>query len=266
MDYNLHTHTVRCKHAQGTEREYVEEAIKGGFKTLGFSDHTPYPFPREYDPPTRMDPSQLEGYVDTILSLKKEYASDIEILLGLEAEYYPTYFEKLMELIEPYPIEYLLLGQHFPGDEIGQPWHGQETADVERLKGYVDQVLEGLDTGRFLYLAHPDLPNFIGDIVLYEEQMRRLIAECNKRDVPMEINLLGIATERNYPNELFWRLAGEMSAKTVIGVDAHRVDMVWDPGSMAAAEKIAADNHLHLLTKEELFQNYRNRKAKGKTG
>ena len=28
---NFHTHTTRCKHATGTEREYVEKAIEAGF-------------------------------------------------------------------------------------------------------------------------------------------------------------------------------------------------------------------------------------------
>ena len=35
---NFHSHTVRCQHAVGEEREYVEEAIKEGFEVIGFSD------------------------------------------------------------------------------------------------------------------------------------------------------------------------------------------------------------------------------------
>ncbi len=41
---NLHTHTWRCHHATGTERAYVEAAIQGDIKILGFSDHTPMPY------------------------------------------------------------------------------------------------------------------------------------------------------------------------------------------------------------------------------
>ena len=47
MIVNYHTHTTRCNHASGTEKEYVEAAIETGLKVLGFSDHTPYPFPDE---------------------------------------------------------------------------------------------------------------------------------------------------------------------------------------------------------------------------
>ena len=31
---NFHSHTVRCQHAVGEEREYVEEAIKEGFEVI----------------------------------------------------------------------------------------------------------------------------------------------------------------------------------------------------------------------------------------
>ena len=44
---NYHTHTIRCKHAVGEEREYIEAAISEDFKILGFSDHTPQPYPTE---------------------------------------------------------------------------------------------------------------------------------------------------------------------------------------------------------------------------
>ena len=41
MIANYHTHTARCLHAAGAEREYVERALQGGCRVLGFSDHTP---------------------------------------------------------------------------------------------------------------------------------------------------------------------------------------------------------------------------------
>ena len=101
MIANYHTHTWRCRHADGTEREYVENAIKAGLKILGFSDHTPQVYPGGYRSSVKMLPSELEGYVDTVLSLKREYKDDIEIRLGLETEYLYTLWEPLRKLIEP---------------------------------------------------------------------------------------------------------------------------------------------------------------------
>ena len=69
---NFHTHTTRCNHAAGEDHQYVEEAIKGGLKVLGFSDHSPYFFSGDYYSTFRMKREQVPGYVDSILALKKE--------------------------------------------------------------------------------------------------------------------------------------------------------------------------------------------------
>ena len=44
MDYNYHTHTFRCQHASGTEREYIESALAAGITKIGFSEHIPFRF------------------------------------------------------------------------------------------------------------------------------------------------------------------------------------------------------------------------------
>ena len=82
---NYHTHTERCKHARGSEREYIESAIEHGFEVLGFSDHTPQPYENGFVSRIRMDMSEFDGYMDTIRSLKEEYSDRIEIKTGLEA-------------------------------------------------------------------------------------------------------------------------------------------------------------------------------------
>ena len=158
MIANYHTHTWRCRHADGTEREYVERAIEGGLKILGFSDHSPYPFPDGYDSGMRMRLDQVEGYVNTVLALKKEYDKDIEIHLGLETEYFPRFWDQLIDFLSDYPFEYFVLGQHSLGNEIEKIlYSGHGTTDGSYLKQYVDQCLAGIDTGKYLYLAHPEL-------------------------------------------------------------------------------------------------------------
>ena len=44
MEYNYHTHTTRCHHANGTDEQYVLSAIKANYKGLGFSDHVMLPY------------------------------------------------------------------------------------------------------------------------------------------------------------------------------------------------------------------------------
>ena len=88
---NFHTHTYRCHHAKGTDRDYVdaiEAAIKAGYTEIGFSDHVPYPFPTEYYSDFRMEPDKTEDYVNSIRTLQKEYKDKITIRLGFEVEYF----------------------------------------------------------------------------------------------------------------------------------------------------------------------------------
>ena len=84
---NYHTHTPRCGHATGTEREYIERAIEKGMKVLGFSDHTPQPYPEDFHSGMRMGMDEIENYTGTLSALKEEYKDDIRILIGYEQDY-----------------------------------------------------------------------------------------------------------------------------------------------------------------------------------
>ncbi|MBP3876506.1 MAG: histidinol-phosphatase [Lachnospiraceae bacterium] len=249
MYANYHTHTWRCGHATGTEREYVENAIRGGLKILGFSDHTPQLYDGDYYPERqKMRPEQLEDYVDTVLALKKEYEREIEIHLGLEVEYYPKYFERLLRFTEPYPIEYMLLGQHALGNgEPGDLFAFLPTDVPEDLLNYIAQCLEALETGRFLYFAHPDVLRFTGDPAFYQREMRRLCVKAKELRIPLEINLLGLGDHRNYPNPLFWEVAAEVGNRVVLGCDAHRPENVYRPEVISQAEEMAAGLNLTVL-------------------
>ncbi|NBJ92996.1 histidinol-phosphatase [Parablautia muri] len=247
MIANYHTHTWRCKHAEGIEREYIEKAIDGGLKILGFSDHTPMPYPKGYVSDVKMDMNQLEDYVDTILKLKAEYRKDMEIHLGLEVEYYPRYLEELLKAVHQYPIEYFLLAQHYLGNEINDFYSGTPTDSEEYLKRYCMQSQEALETGLFTYFAHPDLLNFSGNAEIYHKWMHQLCSHAKRLDIPLEINFLGIRGKRHYPNPDFWKIAGDVGNKVIFGADAHQPKTVWDPEILSAAKKMVDEFGLNLI-------------------
>ena len=252
MIANYHTHTWRCRHADGTEREYVERAIEGGLKILGFSDHTPMPYEDGYESFVKMSMDQLEDYVDTVLALKNEYRREIDILLGLEVEYYPRYWEKLLKVTGKYPFDFFLLGQHFLGNEIGEAFCGRKTPDPENLRRYVTQTKEALETGLFTYFAHPDVLNFTGDPGFYQECMRGLCVHAKELEIPLEINLLGIETDRHYPNPLFWQIVSEVGNRVILGSDAHRPEDVVNEEGIREALGIVERYHLELIDTVEL--------------
>lgn len=228
MIANFHTHTVRCNHAVGSEREYVENALTIGLKVLGFSDHTPYVFPGSYYSHFRMKLHELEDYVETVLALRKDYAGRIDIPLGLELEYYPKLLPQLLPILRDLPIEYLLLGQHFIGNEIDEPYSGWPTEDPRVLERYVDQVIDAMHTGLFTYVAHPDLIHFLGDDKIYCREMCRLCQAAKSCSIPLEVNLLGMHEGRIYPHPLFWEQAAIEGNQVILGRDAHSPQHLLD--------------------------------------
>lgn len=252
MIANYHTHTVRCNHAEGTERQYVENAIASGLKILGFSDHTPYIFPGEYYSRFRMKLNQLEDYVQSVLTLRKEFAGAIEIPLGLELEYYPNLLPRLLPVLRDLPIDYLLMGQHFIGDEIGEHYSGWETGDAQILERYVDQTIEGMYSGLFTYFAHPDLIHYVGDDKQYSHQMRRLCQAAKGCDMPIEVNLLGLMEGRHYPNALFWEQAAIEGCTVIMGRDAHSPKHLLDVATEQRAMDLVKHFDLKLVDTVEL--------------
>ncbi len=245
MIANYHTHTYRCRHASGTEREYVERAIEGGLKILGFSDHTPNPYPEGFAWRDRMSLEEMEGYVNTVLALRDEYRDDIEIRLGLEVEYYEDHFEGLMQFLQDYPVEYFLLAQHSLEDRHGYRTE-EEEADPGLLERYCEIVIEAMRTGRFTYVAHPDAFRYRGDPALYDAPVRRLCRCASDLGIPLEINLNGLRKNGYYPAERFWKIAGEEGCTAVFGADAHEPVNVWQPQTLERAEELVQRLRLRL--------------------
>ncbi|MBQ8600669.1 MAG: PHP domain-containing protein [Clostridia bacterium] len=248
MIANYHTHTYRCHHAYGCEWEYVENAIAGGLKVLGFSDHIPNPLnPGHLG--VRMGHHQLKDYIEVFQKMKKLYGDRITLRCGLEVEYEPVRFAAQQEMLAEHPgIEYLLMGQHLYCDKEGRIYTSTTaTAEEWALAAYVDQVLAGLSTGKFLYLAHPDTLNFVGEDSLFKKHYRRLCRETKAMDIPLEINGQGLRAGKFYPNLKFWELAAEEGCRVVLGTDAHTPAVTYKKQEADTLRDIARSFHLPII-------------------
>ena len=241
MRCNYHNHTYRCGHASGTEEDYIKKAIAEGITTIGFSDHTPYFFPGNYLSYCRMEPHEIGGYFDTLLALKQKYRGYIDVKIGFETEYYPRYFDRLIEEYRKYPVDYIIWAGHYIGHEGAEDCFCgfDRTDDKARMRAYVDNAIAAMNTGRFSILAHPDMIHYVGDLDFYRQEATRLIREAKRLDIPLEINLNGIRDKRYYPCDDFWRIVGSVGASAVIGFDAHQVVHVADRTEMIAGIRYA---------------------------
>lgn len=243
---NFHTHTKRCHHAKGEDREYVEAAIRSGKKVLGISDHCPWVFPNGYVSPIRMLPSEVDAYFDSFLALKKEYARDIALYIGFESEYIPELMEAQESLLAGYPVDFQILGEHFTRPEYDGFYTGASGHTKEELTEYIDRVIEGMETGNYLYLAHPDLLAYPWNTEEFETQYTRLCRYLKRRNFPVEINLLGVVEGRHYTSDAFLKIAAREGCSAIIGIDAHTPDRLCYEEGEAACIALAEQYNLPL--------------------
>ena len=103
--------------------------------------------------------------------------------------------------------------------------------EEERLELYVERVTTAIETGNFMYVAHPDILHYVGNAEIYDKHMRGLAKALKEHNMPVEINLNGYVEKKQYPNEPFVKIAVQEGCEFLIGVDAHR------PEAMADIEK-----------------------------
>ena len=252
MDYNYHAHTYLCGHATGTPEEYIQRAIEGGIKYMGFSDHIPHVKKDGTESTYRVPYDKAKEYVDDICALRDKYRDQIEIKVGFESEYYEDVFEDMLNAAICFGGEYLIFGAHFlVSSDTGYSLVPRDSVDF--LNNYVSNVTKAIRSGVFTYVAHPDLVYFTGDTEIYREEMRKICrasAECN---IPLEINFLGIRENKIYPSDVFWQIAGEEKSPVTFGFDSHSVEGACDKTSLIKAKEMVEKFHLQYIGKPKLI-------------
>lgn len=123
MTFNLHTHT-RFSDGSLDPEDYIKEAIRQGFNTLGFSDHSPVPFENNF----AILPDELEDYIQVILKLRNNYSHrngkpGINILLALEIDYIPGVTLPIDYYRKTFPFDYFIGSVHLvKNEDPGRLW------------------------------------------------------------------------------------------------------------------------------------------------
>lgn len=244
MITNFHTHTCRCKHAQGTEEDYVKAAINQGVQILGFSDHAPFP---DYDYGLRMKYDELDDYLGELERLNNVYGDKIKILKGLEIEYHPKYLSYYRELLEKRGLDYLALGEHTYINSHGIMNNIFFADSTKDYVSYASAVCEAIKTGLFTFVAHPDIM-FINDLKFDDncEKACNMIIDCaEENNMILEFNANGLRREKRmypdgnrypYPHKAFWEKVSERNIRVLIGSDNHQPEQVNDSYVQLARE------------------------------
>ncbi len=265
MKTNYHTHTSRCHHALGTDEAYVQAAINNGYSLLGFSDHTPWPYrQRDFVSRIRMSMEEYPGYLASIRRLQKKFCDQIEILVGVEAEYFPEYLGWLEQQLSRGNLDYAIFGNHYrQSDEVRQnnPYFGNCRHREEDLQAYLDCMLKGMESGLFSIIAHPDL--FCRSDPSFDEPCRsvsRMICERAKDlNCVLELNVSGYAYARKMgqagtPHPEFWKIAAEVGNTVILGLDAHHPGALQEDQDREAGLQLAKRLKLKLIDQIPLLR------------
>ncbi|MFD2117673.1 histidinol-phosphatase [Paenibacillus yanchengensis] len=232
MKFDLHTHHSRCGHATGDIEDYIKAAMEVGLQIIGISDHSPY-FYHEKDHPfaqITMARSDFPNYVAEVLALKDKYKDKIEVLLGVESDYFPQHIASYQAAYKQIPFDYIIGSVHqVNGVSIfnRKRWNNLTKQQmIEEKKTYYTLIAESAQSGMFDILGHidamkgyfPDFSNIPANDAI--DQTLRIIAD---QQIAIEINTSGKTKTVGgwYPSHDMLERAHHFGVQVTFGSDAH---------------------------------------------
>ncbi|SFV55667.1 Histidinol-phosphatase [hydrothermal vent metagenome] len=227
MRVDLHNHTIRCNHADGSVEQYIERAIELGIDIYGFSEHAPMDFDQKY----RLSFDEMALYEDEIRYYKNRYEDKIKILLGYEVDYIPNHID---HRVLDSSVDYLIGSIHFI-DKWGfdnPEFIGEyKSRDIDTIWiDYFSAVEDMAKSGLFDIVGHFDLIKVFN--YLPKKDIRLLATKAlkaiKKSNMTLEINSAGLRKPIGeiYPSKYLLEEAYNLNIPITFGSDAHSVDQV----------------------------------------
>jgi histidinol-phosphatase (PHP family) len=224
MLYETHMHTQLCKHAAGSPVDYGQVALSRGLAGITVTCHNP--LPDGLSARIRMAESELGDYLELVERARQQLAPDIDVRLGLEADFMSGLEGYLERQLSSAPFEYVLGSVH---------WHMAEwqhrfwtSGSLRQLhEAYFDQLALSAESRLFDCLAHPDLVKNASPERWSFEAVRDLAERALDRiaatGVAMELNTSGKlkAFSEVNPGRPMLELMKARDIPVVIGSDAH---------------------------------------------
>jgi histidinol-phosphatase (PHP family) len=195
----------------------------------------------------------LEGYVEAILAAKDD---GLPIKLGLEVDFFPDSIEAVLELLDPYPFDFLIGSVHWVG---GWTIDSTEVAD-EFLRRGVDRAWEEyfeLETalarsGAVDVLAHVDVVKKTGHRPVAEplDLYRRVVMAAVESGTAVEVSSQGLRKPVGevYPSPRFLEMFSQAGVPITLASDGHHPhEAGWGHAEVVSAARAAGyDTHLRF--------------------
>ena len=241
--YNLHQHSYFSDGSSEPET-YVQNALKLGFKAMGFSEHSPLPFPTKFS----LKENRVEDYVQETERLKKKYGDRIELYRALEMDFIPGFSENFDFWRKKAKLDYAIGSVHMvqpvndselwfidgPDSSIYddglQKFFGMDIKKA--VKNYFYQVNQMIDNQKFEIVGHVDkikMHNqnryFTEDESWYRSLVEETVHLIREKDLIVEVNTRGLYKKRSdrlFPDDFALQRIKEMNIPVLISSDAHK--------------------------------------------
>ncbi|WP_324822340.1 histidinol-phosphatase [Sinanaerobacter sp. ZZT-01] len=233
---NVHTHTSFCDGKDSAEVMAAAAAEKG-FQCLGFSGHSYTPF----DKSCCMSMEQTRAYREKISMLQEKYEGSMEILCGIEWDYY--------SVIDPCQWEYTIGSVHYVQSPLTGKYYAIDLCDSEleacieegfsgdvaaMIKAYYGNVVDMALTLRPTILGHFDLIRklnrgnrfFDESSPIYKMITSQAMEQVVRTGTVLEINTGGMFRgycDAPYPENSLLQLVKELGGSLILSSDAHEV-------------------------------------------
>ena len=226
---NLHTHSI-FSDGKNTPEEIVLSAIEKDFVSIGFSDHSDTPCDQSYC----MKIPQYPDYFRTVRELKEKYAEQIDVLLGLELDYYSE--------INRADFDYIIGSVHYMCEKDGYCHpidHSLEQQErciarmcggdrFEMAKRYYDILVRHIQNCRPDIVGHFDVITKFGLFddghPTYERIACEALDEVLKYCPVIEMNTGAISRKKRdlpYPADFLLRRILEKGGEITLSADSH---------------------------------------------
>lgn len=258
---NYHSHCTFCD-GRDIPEAFVRFAIARGFRAYGFSSHSPLPFETFWN----MSKGDMPEYLQEIERLKRKYADQLEIYVGLEIDYLDDTYNASIPYFRELPLDYRIGSIHFlpTSTELKEEnmvcidgsfrdyAHSVERhfgGDVRRLvRRYFDATLRMVEAGGIDIVGHMDKIYMNGKkyelFDIEQPWYRQPFEECldlvREKGLMVEINTKNLVKKgETYPHKRYLSLLRERNIPVLVNSDSHYPDLVND-GRQEAFELLRA--------------------------
>ena len=229
---DYHIHTLFSDGAESPE-EMVKQAIKLNMQKIGFSDHS-YTF---FDESYCLENEKVKEYISEIARLKEKYVGKIEILCGVEQDYYSAYPTDEFDFVIG-SVHYIKAdGEYIPIDEndkiLSAAINNHFSGDgLSLAECYFETVSDVVNKTNCDIIGHFDLITMLNKNGKYFDEnspryinaYKSAIDELIKSGKAFEINTRAVlkgAKKTPYPAPEICEYIASKGGKFILSSDAH---------------------------------------------